>query len=220
VASALSLENLLLFQEAARAYLREPRLSFFFPRPVAALPPQRLRELLHKKGRVVIAWRLERPDVLEDSLHAQLRKAAKGLAEALERGGFRPLHGDFHADAQRATVLLELESLTVNEREVHEGPPVGAREHAERFRAKWTGNDRALSAVYEEQGRLRVARRRDFTNAVALLKAKVPELDLGKDLTAMAASKGFEVLEPDETLRLVEGKALTAFVQRVRPWER
>ncbi|HEV8361421.1 MAG TPA: CCA tRNA nucleotidyltransferase, partial [Candidatus Thermoplasmatota archaeon] len=68
VASALSLDNLLLFQEAARSYLKEPRLGFFFPRPVEALPRPRLREQLRQRGHGLVAVRFGRPDILEDSL--------------------------------------------------------------------------------------------------------------------------------------------------------
>jgi tRNA nucleotidyltransferase (CCA-adding enzyme) len=220
VASAVSLENLLLFQEAARAYLQEPRLGFFFPRPVQPLPRERLAELLHRRGHAVLAFRLERPDVLDDSLHAQLRKCAAALAQALERGGWAVHGAHTFADARRAHVLLELQSLAINEREVHAGPPADAGEHAERFRAKWTGNERALSAVYEEQGRLMVTRRREFTNAAEFLRAKALELDLGRDLTAAGQGKGFEVLEQDAALRELDARELTRFVQRARPWER
>lgn len=220
VASAVSLEKLLLFQEAARAYLDEPRLSFFFPRPVVPLPPERLAAILRKRGHALVAVRLERPDILEDSLHAQLRKAGLALGEALERGGFKPLDGGTHATARAAVIVFEVESLAINEREVHAGPPVRSKEHAERFRAKWTGNDRALSAVYEEQGKLLVARRREFTNAAALLRAKALELDLGKDLSVVAHKRGFEVLADAEALRALEAAPLTMFLQRARPWER
>lgn len=220
VASALSLENLLLFQEAAREYLKEPRLSFFFPRPVVALPPAKLQALVRKKGRGLVAVRFEKPDILDDSLHAQLRKCGTALGEALERGGFKVLATDAHATAQRAAVVLEVESLTINEREIHLGPPVKAKEHAERFRAKWTGNDRALSAVYEEQGRLAVARRREFTNAAALVRAQAKDLDLGKDLSAVVHGKGVEVFGGDEVLAALDATFLTRFVQRARPWER
>jgi tRNA nucleotidyltransferase (CCA-adding enzyme) len=220
VASALSLENLLLFQEAAREYLKEPRLSFFFPRAVQPWPPERLAELLRKRGHALLAVRLPKPDILDDSLHAQLRKCAMALEEALERGGFKVLGWDAHATPAEGVVAFELESLTINEREVHVGPPLAAKEHAERFRTKWTGNERALSAVTEEQGRLVVARRRDFTNAATLVEAKALDLDLGKDLTALAKAKGFDVLAEGEALEALDKRFLTRFLQRARPWER
>lgn len=220
VASALSLGNLLLFQEAAREYLKEPKLSFFFPRPVAPLPRPRLHEILRKRGHALVAVLVERPDILEDSLHAQLRKCGHALSEALERAGFKPLASDGDAGPGQAWVCLEVESLAINEREVHAGPPVSAKAHAERFREKWTGNPRALSAVYEEGGRLHVARRREFTNAAAFLKARALELDLGKDLTAMGHAKGLEVLPTEEALEALEAGFLTRFLQRAKPWER
>jgi tRNA nucleotidyltransferase (CCA-adding enzyme) len=220
VASAVSLENLLLFQEAARAYLHEPRLGFFFPRPVQALPAERLQELLRKRGHGLVAARVERPDVLDDALHAQLRKMAGALEDELARSGWKVLGSAWHADARWASVAVELESLSINEREVHVGPPVDAGEHAERFRQKWTGNERALSAVYEEHGRLMVARRREFTNAAECLRARALQLDLGKDLTAMAKHKGFEALEQDRALRELDPGFLTRFLQHARPWER
>lgn len=220
VASALSLENLLLFQEAARSYLKEPRLSFFFPRKVEALARPKLQELLRHRGHGLVAVRFERPDVLEDSLHAQLRKCAGALGEALERAGFKPLRSGTHAEATHGIVVLEVESVTINEREVHAGPPLASKEHAERFREKWTGNPRALSAVYEERGRLLVARRREFTNAAQFLKQRALELDLGKDLTSVAQAGGWEVLGQEEALRELDATFLTEFLQPARPWER
>jgi tRNA nucleotidyltransferase (CCA-adding enzyme) len=220
VASALSLDNLLLFQEAARAYLREPRLGFFFPRPVVPLALPKLQELLHGRGHGLVAVWFDRPDVLEDSLHAQLRKCAAALGQALERAGFKPLRWDTHATAGHGIVALELDSVAINEREVHAGPPSSAREHAERFREKWTGNPRALSAVYEERGRLMVARRREHTNAAQFLQQRALELDLGKDLTAVALQGNWEVLGQQQALQQLDPAFLTRFLAPARPWER
>jgi tRNA nucleotidyltransferase (CCA-adding enzyme) len=176
--------------------------------------------MLRQRGHALLGFAVEKPDILEDSLHAQLRKAAQAIAAELERGGFKVQAWDVFEDQGRAGVALELESFHVNEREVHLGPPVQAQPHAERFRAKWTGNPRALSAVTEERGRLVVARRREFTNAGALVRAKVEELDIGKDLGAMARAKGFEVLDPEACLTRLDKVFLTRFISRAKPWER
>lgn len=216
-ASAVSKEKLQLFVEAGKAYLREPRLSFFFPRPVVPLPRARLLALLRARGSSLLALTFPAPDILEDALHAQLRKCGVTLSALLARHGFAVRSWSY--EAQPPTLLLELSALTVEATEVHGGPPAHLGSHRERFLAKWREDPRAAGDVFEKDGRLFVIRKREHTDAAGLLRSKALEHDLGKDIGA-AMERGFTVLAGDQAVDGVDRALLTRHLSDERPWER
>lgn len=217
-ASAVSAESLATFAESCRAYLHREGLSFFFPRQLLPLPPEDLERIVRKRRSEFLLVRFPKPDVLEDHLYDQLRKAGAAITGLLERHEFEVKRVTTEVAAGEARILAELVSLRLPEGVVHTGPPVKEAEHAERFRKGWTGNPDALSDVYEEDGRLRIKRRREFRRAEDLLRSKMTTLDLGKHVNR-AVREGFTIEVEQETVREDTSFLLTRHFNRKKAWE-
>ena len=218
VASAVSSETLAHFSESCRAYLRRESLSFFFPRQVVPLPPDELALLLRRRRSDFVVVRAKAPPgVLEDHLHDQMRKAAAAVTRLLERYEFE-VRRTSHEVGRDVLLLVELVRLRLPETATHVGPPVRSREHAERFRKTWSGHRDARSPVYEEDGRLKVERVREFRRADELLRAKLLEYDLGKHVNH-ALADGYEVLAGLDVIQEDTAGLLTRHLNRTKSWE-
>lgn len=218
-ASAVAGTTLEAFIEAARHYVRRPRTTFFFPEPLAPLGEAELAEALEDREGDVVIVALDRPDAVEDHLWDQVRKAREGLADLLERHGFDVRGGAATIDP-RPLILLEVASAELEGGEVHLGPPVEADEHARRFREKWEDHEAALSPVVEEDGRLKVRRERKHPTVGDLVRERLDEVGLGKDLDGVAREKGVEVHVGAEAVREETRELLTAYLDSRRPWQR
>lgn len=217
-ASAVSAETLATFAEACRAFLHREGLPFFFPRQLLPLPPEDLERIVRKRRSEFLLVRFPKPEVLEDHLHDQLRKAGSAISGLLERHEFEVKRVTTEVAHGEARLLVELVRLRLPEGVVHSGPPVKEAEHAERFRKGWMGNPDALSEVYEEDGRLRIKRRREFRRAEDLLRSKITTLDLGKHVN-QAVREGFTIEVEQETVREDTSFLLTRHFNRKKAWE-
>jgi tRNA nucleotidyltransferase (CCA-adding enzyme) len=217
VASAVSAETLAHFAEACRAYQRREGLSFFFPRQLVPLPPDELALTLRRRRGEFILLRTRAPDVLEDHLYDQMRKAGAAITRLLDRHGFEVRRISYEVDSD-LMLLIELPRLRLPETVTHVGPPVKSREHAERFRKTWTDHRDARSPVYEEEGRLKVERLREFRRADDLLRARLLEYDLGKHLNE-SLKQGFEVLAGLDVVAEETAALLTRHLNRKKSWE-
>ena len=218
VASAVSAETLAHFAEACRAYLRREGLSYFFPRQLVPLAPDELAlTLRRRKGDFVLVRAKAPTGVLEDHVHDQARKAAAAIERLLERHGFetRRVTTDVGGDV---VILVELPRVRLPETVTHVGPPVKSKDHADRFRKTWTAHRDARSPVYEEDGRLKVERLREYRRADDLLRAKLLEYDLGKHLNA-ALKDGFQVLAGLDVVQEDTTRVLTRHLNRKKGWE-
>lgn len=217
VASAVSAETLAHFTEACKAYLRRESLAFFFPRQLVPLAPDELAGALRRRRADYLLVRTRAPTVLEDHLHDQARKAISGMTKLLERYGFEVRRASYDVGPE-LLILLELPRLRLPETVTHTGPPAKSREHAERFRRTWGDHRDARSPVYEEDGRLKVERVREFRRADDLLRAKLLEYDMGKHLHETMA-QGFEVLAGLDVIQEDSARLITRHLNRKKSWE-
>ena len=217
VASAVSAETLSHFSEACKAYLRRESLAFFFPRQLVPLPPDELATALRRRRAEYMLVRTRAPTVLEDHLHDQARKAIGGMTKLLERYGFEVRRASYDVGPE-LLILLELPRLRLPETVTHAGPPVKSREHADRFRRTWSDHRDARSPVYEEDGRLKVERMREYRRADDLLRAKLLEYDMGKHLHE-AMAQGFEVLPGLDVIQEDTARLVTRHLNRKKSWE-
>jgi tRNA nucleotidyltransferase (CCA-adding enzyme) len=109
VAAALTLDKMLQFASVARSFLAEPKLDFFFPPPQAPLSDKELIALINSRGTMPILLEFAAPDVVEDVLYPQLRKAEGSIKALLERSGFSLLRSDVSTYRDRAVMLFEME---------------------------------------------------------------------------------------------------------------
>jgi tRNA nucleotidyltransferase (CCA-adding enzyme) len=220
VASALSRKNLGLFVLAAGAYLDAPAERFFEVRRDDPLSKNVALELVRKRGTHVTVAVLPRPDLVDDTLYPQLRKAALAVAEELARSDFTVLGHASAADADSVVVAVELSHPRRPEVRVQDGPPAGI-DRTGSFLEKWGAKrDQVLQGPYvRPDGSLGVDTRRSDRDAETVLRAAFPRLSLGKDLTARATARHTvkALGESDDSPAL--GVALRDLLARRLPWQ-
>ncbi|MDX1745833.1 MAG: CCA tRNA nucleotidyltransferase, partial [Halobacteriales archaeon] len=174
VAAVCSAENVARFQHYARTLIREPRTEVFFADRKTALRPAEVSEHIDRRDTTPIALVFDAPDLVEDELYPQLERSLSGIRDALDRHGFDVLRAETFA-RDRAVLWFE---LAVDRRPAvtrHPGPPVDAREHAERFLEKYAdaGDDPLLYGPFIDGDRYIVERERpaEERTASALLRS-------------------------------------------------
>ncbi|HNQ55505.1 MAG TPA: CCA tRNA nucleotidyltransferase, partial [Methanothrix sp.] len=75
VAAALTLNRMLQFALAARTFMARPHIEFFFANPPAPLSDREIEALMEERGTLPLLIEFAAPDVVEDVLYPQLRKA-------------------------------------------------------------------------------------------------------------------------------------------------
>ena len=180
VAAALSASRMFEFVELARGYLVEPSEAFFCRPPSPPLTREVFSRLLSARGTYLFALILTTPDYTPDTVVPQLRKSADSIRELLERSGFPANRIDVCMGKERCMLLFELMAETIPAMRRHIGPPLSARENAEKFLAKYV-REEIFAGPYVEDGRYVVELPRRFTRAVDLLRSKaLLDVALGK----------------------------------------
>lgn len=176
VAAALSEQKMYEFVDACRRFLQAPSIDFFFPPEVEPLDEGELLALLASRGTLLAAVAFRTPDVVEDTLFPQLRKAAESVAGLIERHEFKVFARDVWSEAGGWSALtLELLVWKLPDIERHLGPPLEQREHAARFWEKYPD-----AYVYGSRYAVNLPRR--HAAALELIDAKLKECALGKNV--------------------------------------
>ncbi|HQJ80755.1 MAG TPA: CCA tRNA nucleotidyltransferase [Methanothrix sp.] len=181
VAAALTLDKMLQFAVAARSFMARPDPDFFFANPPVPLSDREIEAILEERETLPLLIDFVAPDVVEDVLYPQLRKAESSVRALLERKGYTILRSDVTSYADRAALFLEMEVWQLSRACRREGPPVWQADHFTRFLA---AHPNVLSGPYIKEGRVMVEEKRSHSRAVDLLTAELPRLSLGRHLSA------------------------------------
>ena len=213
VASAVSLETLLRFVMASRVYLAKEDRKFFFPAPAEFWSAERIRSVAAKRLQNMVAVTFPKLDLIDDVLYPQLRKSLSAMTSLLERAEFEVEKSTIHVD-DSTHLMIELGSRVLPKSRKHRGPPVNS-ENVNEFLAKW--NSIGMSAPYIEDSRWWVMAQRDFEKADELLRAKLADIPLGKDVKKL---DNLKVEADDDLLTEKHLAALTHHFDDRMPWER
>ena len=217
VASALSRQNLGTLVVSARAYLERPSRAWFLPRPLSAVTKEEgLRRALERSSHITVV-RLARPDLVDDTLYPQLRKAERSVSDELARAGFQLLGSASSADPQGLVIAVELVSRLRPAVRHRSGPPAGL-DRAGDFLATWPpGRAGVVQGPYVlGDGRLAVETLEPEREAEAFLREIAPRLSLGKNLSS---SGGFAVEALGDTPSSEAlSEALRALLGKRLPW--
>ncbi len=217
VASALSRRNLGALIVSARAYLEQPDRAWFTVAPEPKFSHEAALRAVRDRGSHVSVVRLERPDLVDDTLYPQLRKAERAVADELARAGFVVVGSASSAGDGELVLAVELAFSERPHVRVRPGPPAGL-DRAGDFLAAWP-TDRAgvLQGPYvRADGSLAVEAREELPRAEAFLLDRLPGLSLGRNLSAGPAPRVASLDEAAETPAL--GEALRALLGKRLPW--
>lgn len=201
VAAALSLDNLSIFMDKAREFLKNPEASYFSIRTVVPLEDSDFKNILSQRGTTLIAVEFTAPDEVEDVVFPQLHKMEESVHEMLERHDFRVYNSGIWAE-KKAVLVFELESCSLPAMKKHQGPHVWAEEHAAAFKSKYAGSN-AFSSVHISNGKYMVEIPRKYTTAKNLMETELQKCGLGKHV-ALSIKKGYHVLENEQILDIRE----------------
>ena len=197
------------FVAASRCFLLHPDMEFFFPPAVKPLSDEELLVRIDERGSALILIEFQAPDVVEDVLFPQLRKAEDAVKALLERSGFSILRSNVGSYGDKAVLLFELDVWQLPRVARRMGPPVWEAEHLSRFLA---AHPHIISGPYIEDGRAVIELSRRYTLARDLLASEVSNLSLGKHLTD-AVRKGHNIYVGEE-LAGIKDRDFRAFMAR------
>jgi tRNA nucleotidyltransferase (CCA-adding enzyme) len=215
VAAAVSLDSFCRLIDAARDFLACPDASFFLLAKEKEMSKAKFVKLVKERGTELVMVLFEAPDVVEDVLFPQLRKAEASVKSMIERNGFTVYRSDVSVGGNKAFLVFELLVWCLPEVKRHVGPPVTLKHHSERFKNEYKplsfGKRKAFTekknnadvllqrAVRIENGRYVVEVKRKYTDAVELLKSEMKSCGLGKQVSE-AIDKDYEVLKNEEIM--------------------
>ncbi len=198
VAAAVSSYSFCRLIDAAREFLAKPSREFFFPKEVKPLSESEFRSILKDRGTYFVILRFKAPDVVEDILFPQLRKAESSIRRLIERNEFVVYRSDVTVDEGYALLVFELLVWQLPGIKKHIGPPVTLRKHAEKFKKRHS------PPFLIENCRYVVELKREYTDVMCLLKNELQSCSLGRHLSDVVEEAGYEVLTPEE-LKLTPG---------------
>ncbi|MFB6088859.1 MAG: CCA tRNA nucleotidyltransferase, partial [Candidatus Aenigmatarchaeota archaeon] len=164
VASVLSAENLLRFKREALEFLDSPSDTFFFEtEDIYSL--DELKDKIIKRNGDVILVSFGAPDVHEDILWPQMRKAKRRLRNVLEKNEFPILNTGEWSNGEECILIFELETTTLPNVEKCKGPTIFDWDNSINFLNRYK-EDRILIQDNEWV----VEKDREYTVALELLK--------------------------------------------------
>ncbi|MEM0493549.1 MAG: hypothetical protein QXS02_06330, partial [Candidatus Thermoplasmatota archaeon] len=221
VASALSKDKFDLFIVASREYIRKPSLRFFYPESVRPWSIDKIKKELKRRSGVFLGVELDKPDILDENLYPQLRKAIRVLKETCERYGFSIIDIGFTVldDKKKIYIIINTAQDSLPPFEVHMGPPVYLKNNVDDFMGKWMDDPRVVKKPYIKDGRVYVEKRREYDNIYKMLEKGLKGLSLGKDITNML-KKGYRVIKEEDVITSDLRGYWTIYLDGRYPWER
>jgi len=134
-AANLSTENFVRFIKASKRFLEKPSRGYFFPAKPRELNGKEIRAL-RKRETKFLAIRFKKPDIIDDILYLQLRRAVKRLCSLLRYNGFVPLRS-YELVSKDVLLVFELEVWCLPHIKKMIGPPIFSKRHSKEFLMKY-----------------------------------------------------------------------------------
>jgi len=168
VAASVSSSSLSKFILAARAFLKNPSEEYFAVRKMHAGKDElaKLKKKFLARGTEVVALGFNAPEVIEDILWPQLRKAAKNIVRTLEENDFRLFGNGYWADESTCLLLFEFEVPRMPKIRKVLGPDV---KHAKACVDFINAHRNAIAGPWVEGNRLVAAEPRKYIEAKDLI---------------------------------------------------
>jgi tRNA nucleotidyltransferase (CCA-adding enzyme) len=202
VASAVRPQKLYTFVAAARAFLKNPNLKFFYPHKTTALSVKELKHEFERRGSTIIFLTFGKINVVPDVLWGQLYKSQRSLRKLVQHNDFKILRELAWSDEKDLNMFVfELEHCCISPVRKHLGPPLEKEKECEKFVTKYTSSQDLISGPYVEEGRWIVLVRRKFTDACELVKERLKDGGRNAGIAegiSQILKKGFRVLVNEE----------------------
>jgi tRNA nucleotidyltransferase (CCA-adding enzyme) len=220
VSASVSQTKLLEFIEYTAGYLANPSLHYFSHHPVPLLSKDELKERCKERGTALWCIVFQTPPGTADTIVPQLRKSSESIVQLLIRYDFRPVRWDEWMGSDTCILLFELMEDVVPSYRRHIGPPVTAREHAERFLEKYIAPESCLSGPYIQDGRYVVEVVRQFCYFTDLIQSQqLFSVALGKQIR-VALNTDFSLCSPIDAYTPETAAFLSSYLRYASPLTR
>jgi tRNA nucleotidyltransferase (CCA-adding enzyme) len=197
VASAVKPDKIYTLVGAARAFLKEPSLEFFFPTPTKPCPLNELKRTLEERGSDCVFLTFDAIDAVPDVVWGQLQRTQRALCKLLALSDFTVLRSAVWSDEENlCTFVFELGQRVLSGVKVHVGPPLEREKECESFLQKYVENSVVISGPYVEGGRWVVEVQRKQRDAVEYLRNKLKDGGVNAGVASMISQvlkEGFRV---------------------------
>lgn len=222
VTSALSCENFIKLVAKAKEFLENPSIDFFFPKE-ENLTKEEIAKIRSRETKF-IAIVFNKPNVIDDILHPQLRRGLELLSKLLEKHDFRIIRRYYFAEESKekskhkAYFIFELEEWNPPRIEKRIGPSIFIWKNALDFIEKYKNES---FSIYVNDDFLIVEKERKHRNAKGLIEDflsvdenKLHERGIPSHI-AKEIANNFKILEHKEFWKeLKENKELSAFIKK------
>jgi len=221
VASAVVEEKFELLIKAAKEYNKKASLNFFFPNPIKPWPINKIKKEIHKQNAKYIGIRFDEPNIIDENLYPQIRKAEKSIVNASKRNGFKIYDSNFFIDEKnkKTYIIIKTDKKDLSKTKIHLGPPNDLKENVKSFKMKWKNNDRLVKFCIGKNDRINVEIKRKYRNIEDFLKYKISDFSLGKDIDK-AIKKGKIILRENDLFKENLRIYWTEYLEDKMPWER
>ena len=146
--AAISTENVGKFILLSRAFINKPSIQFF----------RNQRKKLSSKNILnnILVLKFQYKKSPDDTIAGQIRRAVNSLSSQMEIAGFKILrNSSLTLEKNHAVLLFLMDSLTISENQIHDGPNVFEENFSRKFvsinrkksRIMWVGNNAKIMAL-------------------------------------------------------------------------
>ena len=146
--AAISTENVGKFILLSRAFINKPSIQFF----------RNQRKKLSSKNILnnILVLKFQYKKSPDDTIAGQIRRAVNSLSSQMEIAGFKILrNSSLTLEKNQAVLLFLMDSLTISENQIHDGPNVFEENFSRKFvsinrkksRIMWVGNNAKIMAL-------------------------------------------------------------------------
>jgi len=221
VASAVSDEKFDLFIKACTEYLKKPNITFFFPNKTKPWPLDKIKSKIKQQECQYVGIKFIKPEIIDENLYPQVRKAARSIWDACERNDFTVYDTTFHIEDKEKIIyiIVKTKDEKLSETVEHMGPPVKLKQNTDDFLKKWKEDSRVIKKPYEKNKRVYVEIKRDFTDIKQFLKAKIKDLSMGKHIDKIVKKK-YTIIDKENLFKANLAIFWTEHLDKKMTWER
>ena len=174
VASALKSATLFELIGAARAFLIDPSIDFFFPPKMKKFSLDVLKSTFENRDSSILFILTDTINAVPDVLWGQLYKTQRSLRKLLKNNDFKILRDVVWTNEKTLTFfIIELENYKLPRIKLHIGPPLKFEEQSALFLSKYSRNITNFSVPYIHDKKWVVLLNRIHNDAISFIKEKL-----------------------------------------------
>ena len=221
VASAVSIETFQYFIHACQTYLKNPSITFFFPNPLEKWTLDRIKKNLIESKSQYVGIQFPKPDIINENLIPQLRKACRNVTQTCTQYGFIINDIQFSIDEtnKQVYIILKADVKPISSTYTHIGPPTTQKNHVQDFLEKWKNNPEATSEPYQKNNRIYVEVARKWLTLESFLLDNIHSIRLGKHLDKISINL-IKILPAKDLIITPLQEFWTKYLDNKNSWER